>query len=94
MIMFMREFKVIDSAESVEKLRMRLKDHELEQYGESFIPEHVYDAIKRSTRFSNMRVRHSLLVTVADLDSVDTNKMPRNFWAYCWRYFMKSATWF
>jgi ubiquitin carboxyl-terminal hydrolase 10 len=52
----MREFNVIDSADSVEKLRMRLKDTELEQYGESFIPEHVYDVIKRLPRFSTMRV--------------------------------------
>lgn len=53
----MREFKIIDSAESVDKLRMRLKDSELEEYGESFIPEYVYDIIKRLPRFSTMRVR-------------------------------------
>jgi len=52
----MREFKVIDSAESTEKLRMRLKDGELEQYGDSVIPEYVYDVIKRLPRFSSMRV--------------------------------------
>jgi ubiquitin carboxyl-terminal hydrolase 10 len=55
-IMFMREFKVIDSAESVEKLRMRLKDTELEQYGEQFTPEYVYDVTKRLPRFAHMRV--------------------------------------
>jgi len=53
----MREFKVIDSAESSEKLRMRLKDGELEKYGEPFIPEYVYDVIKRLPMFSSMRVR-------------------------------------
>ncbi|KAF2674020.1 cysteine proteinase [Microthyrium microscopicum] len=58
MILFMREYKVIDSAESVEKLRMRLKDTELEQYGDAFIPEYVYDAIKRLPRFSTMRRGH------------------------------------
>jgi len=52
----MREFSVIDSAVSTEQLRMRLKDSELEQYGESFIPEYVYDVIKGLPRFSSMRV--------------------------------------
>lgn len=56
MIMFLREFKVIDSAESTEKLQMRLKDTELEQYGEAFAPEYVYDVIKRLPRFAHMRV--------------------------------------
>ena len=54
--MFMREFPVIDSAVSVKQLRMRLKDSELEQYGESFIPEYVYEVIRRLPRFSSMRV--------------------------------------
>lgn len=58
MILFMREFKVIDSASSVEQLRMRLKDNELEQYGDSLIPEYVYDVIKRLPRFSTMRRGH------------------------------------
>ncbi|KAI9836229.1 MAG: hypothetical protein M1819_001566 [Sarea resinae] len=58
MIMFMREFPVIDSAVSVEQLRMRLKDSELEQYGEPFIPEFVYDVIRRLPRFSSMRRGH------------------------------------
>ena len=52
----MREFNVIDAADSTEKLRMRLKDNELEQYGESFVPEYVYDVIKHLPRFSTMRV--------------------------------------
>jgi len=54
----MREFKIIDSAESVEKLRMRLKDTELEQYGEPLIPEYVYDVIRRLPRFAHMRRGH------------------------------------
>jgi ubiquitin carboxyl-terminal hydrolase 10 len=58
MIMFMREFKTIDSAESAEKLRMRLKDQELQQYGDSIIPEYVYDTIKQLPRFSSMRRGH------------------------------------
>jgi ubiquitin carboxyl-terminal hydrolase 10 len=52
----MREFKVIDSAVSVEKLRMRLKSEELEQYGEHFTPEFVYEAIRTLPRFASMRV--------------------------------------
>lgn len=52
----MREFPVIDSALSVEKLRMRLKETELEQYGEPFTPEFVYEVIRRLPRFSSMRV--------------------------------------
>lgn len=54
----MREFKVIDSAASVKQLRLRLKDNELEQYGDAFIPEYVYDVIKRLPRFSSMRRGH------------------------------------
>ncbi|KAI9701749.1 MAG: hypothetical protein M1820_006377 [Bogoriella megaspora] len=58
MIMFMREYNVIDSAASVEQLRMRLKDGELEQYGDPFAPEYVYDVIKHLPRFSTMRRGH------------------------------------
>ena len=64
--MFMREFHVIDSAVSVEQLRMRLKENELEQYGEAFIPEFVYEVIRRLPRFSSMRVSWST-VFVLDL---------------------------
>jgi ubiquitin carboxyl-terminal hydrolase 10 len=52
----MREYKVIDSATSVEQLKLRLKDSELEQYGEAFTPDFVYDVIKRLPRFVTMRV--------------------------------------
>ncbi|KAL8829932.1 MAG: hypothetical protein Q9191_001725 [Dirinaria sp. TL-2023a] len=58
MIMFMREFSAIDSAVSVKQLQMRLKDNELEQYGEAFIPEFVYEVIRRLPRFSSMRRGH------------------------------------
>ena len=54
--MFMREFPLIDSAVSLEQLRMRLKENELEQYGEPFTPDFVYDVIRRLPRFSTMRV--------------------------------------
>ncbi|KAI1495554.1 hypothetical protein F5X99DRAFT_403173 [Biscogniauxia marginata] len=58
MIMFMREYKVIDSAVSVDQLRRRLKSEELEQYGEPFTPEFVYDAIRKLPRFASMRRGH------------------------------------
>ncbi|ODH52908.1 hypothetical protein GX48_00775 [Paracoccidioides brasiliensis] len=58
MIMFMREFRVIDAATSAEKLRLRLKQNELEQYGESFIPEYVYQVIRHLPRFRDMRRGH------------------------------------
>ena len=52
----MREFPVIDAAVTIDQLRMRLKETELEQYGEAFIPEFVYEVIRRLPRFSSMRV--------------------------------------
>jgi hypothetical protein len=55
--MFMREYSVIDSATTVEQLRLRLKDNELEQYGEPFTPDFVYDVMKRLPRFVTMQVR-------------------------------------
>ena len=58
-IMFQREFNVIDSAASVEQLRRRLNSEELEQYGEPFTPEFVYDAIRTLPRFASMRVSYS-----------------------------------
>ncbi|KAI1492552.1 hypothetical protein F5X96DRAFT_373059 [Biscogniauxia mediterranea] len=58
MIMFMREYKAIDSAVSVDQLRRRLKNEELEQYGEPFTPEFVYDAIRKLPRFASMRRGH------------------------------------
>jgi ubiquitin carboxyl-terminal hydrolase 10 len=55
--MFLREFPIIDSAPSVEKLRLRLKEGELEQYGDPFTPDFVYDVMKRLPRFVTMQVR-------------------------------------
>ncbi|KAI0473228.1 cysteine proteinase [Xylariaceae sp. FL0804] len=58
MIMFSREYKIIDSAVSVDQLRMRLRSEELEQYGEPFTPEFVYEAIRKLPRFASMRRGH------------------------------------
>lgn len=55
-ILFAREFPIIDSAESADKLKLRLKSEELEQYGPSFTPKDVYEAIKRIPRFADMKV--------------------------------------
>lgn len=60
MTMFMRDFEVIDSAVSPNQLRLRLKDAELEKYGEPLAPEYVYDVIRRLPRFDNMKVRFPL----------------------------------
>jgi len=54
--MFMHEFPIIDSAVSIEQLRLRLKANELEEYGDPFTPEFVYEIIRRLPRFSSMRV--------------------------------------
>jgi len=56
MIMFMREFKVLLSAESMDALRRMLKPEIVEQYGEPVTPEYVYDAIRNLPRFQGMRV--------------------------------------
>ncbi|KAM0279225.1 hypothetical protein ACHAQH_004682 [Verticillium albo-atrum] len=58
MILFMKEFQVINSGDSVAKLRRLLKNEELEQYGTSFTPEFIYQAIEPDKRFENMRRGH------------------------------------
>lgn len=52
----MKEYHPITSANSVEQLRLRLKQEELEQYGEALIPENLYDVIRSLARFRDMRV--------------------------------------
>jgi ubiquitin carboxyl-terminal hydrolase 10 len=52
----MKEFRVIDAATSVDQLKLRLKQEELEQYGEAFIPEYVYQVTRQLPRFRDMRV--------------------------------------
>lgn len=82
----MREFPIIDSATSVEKLNLRLKDSELEQYGQSFTPNFVYEVINKLPRFSSMRVSQlqipSLLFFLT-FHSVGINKMQKNFLDSC-----------
>lgn len=57
-IMFVQEYSVICSAKTVEQLRLRLKSEDFENYGDSFIPEYVYSAIKDLPRFREMRRGH------------------------------------
>lgn len=56
----MREFKIIDSALSAKQLQLRLKDIELEQYGENLTPDYIYTAMRRLPRFANMEVSLSI----------------------------------
>jgi hypothetical protein len=90
----MREFKVIDSAESVEKLRLRLKESEHDQFGDSFIPEYVYDAIRRHAQFSNMRVSFVLnfFFTVINMSSAVISRTPRSSSDSCSRHCTASAS--
>ena len=94
-IMFIREFSIIDSATSPERLRMRLKDQELEEYGEAFTPEFVYEVIRRLPKFSSMRVGLCLYLlppTITDVHSEVINKTPRSFWGFYWKSYMKNAS--
>ncbi|KAF9893557.1 Ubiquitin carboxyl-terminal hydrolase 10 [Aspergillus nanangensis] len=58
LIMFMKEFRIIDAAQSEEQLKLRLKPTELEQYGDAFTPEFVYQVIRHLPRFRDMRRGH------------------------------------
>lgn len=57
-ITFIREFKPIYSAESPEKVRLALKDKDIELYGEPFTPDYIYEAIKNLPRFKTMQRGH------------------------------------
>ncbi|KIW68304.1 hypothetical protein PV04_04259 [Phialophora macrospora] len=57
-IMFIREYPIICSANSVDQLRLRLKPEDYENFGDSLIPEYVYAAIKDLPRFREMRRGH------------------------------------
>ncbi|TQS36579.1 hypothetical protein Golomagni_02967 [Golovinomyces magnicellulatus] len=58
MILFMREYSVINGGISADELRTHLKERELEQYGDPFIPDFFYNVINRLPRFSSMRRGH------------------------------------
>jgi ubiquitin carboxyl-terminal hydrolase 10 len=54
----MREFKIIDSATSVDQFRLRLKPEDFENFGDAFTPEYVYSAIRELPRFRDMHRGH------------------------------------
>jgi ubiquitin carboxyl-terminal hydrolase 10 len=58
MIMFMREFKALASANMADVLRTILNPPQLEQYGDPVIPQYVYDAIAKLDRLNSMRRGH------------------------------------
>lgn len=58
MIMFMKEYSPIDTAPSVEQLRLRLKPDDLENYGDALRPDFVYESINKLPRFRDMRRGH------------------------------------
>jgi ubiquitin carboxyl-terminal hydrolase 10 len=60
----MKEFRIIDAARSEEQLRLRLKHSELEEYGEAFTPEYVYQVIRQLPRFRDMRVGNPFQTSV------------------------------
>lgn len=53
----MQEFKVLHSAVSVDQLKGRLRNEELEKYGDALTLEFLYDAIRKVPRFASMEVR-------------------------------------
>jgi ubiquitin carboxyl-terminal hydrolase 10 len=53
--MFMRDFTPITSATTIKELRLRLKDNDVERYGDPLTPVYVYDVIRRLPRFDNMK---------------------------------------
>lgn len=95
MIMFMREFQVLASAESADVLRMLLNQQQLEQYGEAFTPEYVYDAIRKVDRFSSMRVSRWWETPIDDVllisHSEDISRMLRSSLGSYWRGCTTSA---
>lgn len=54
----MHEFTLSKSASSATQLRQLLKPEDLEQFGEPFTPEFVYEAIRQLPRFASMRRGH------------------------------------
>lgn len=56
--MFMKEYNAIDTASSVEQLRLRLKQEDFEKYGDSLRPDFVYETINKLPRFRDMRRGH------------------------------------
>ena len=54
----MREYPSIDTAATLEQLRLRLKAEDFEKYGDSLRPDFVYETINKLPRFRDMRRGH------------------------------------
>ena len=71
-LLFMEEFKVIDSAPSVEALRTKLKDNVFDRTGPPFEPKGVQDALPKydqhydATTFETMKVNYTHSLTYRD----------------------------
>lgn len=52
----MREFPTITSADTASKLKLQIRNDDVEKYGDAFIPANVYDTINKLPRFSAMKV--------------------------------------
>ena len=95
MIMFMREFKVLASADSADVLRSLLSQPQLEQYGDPVIPQYVYDAIAKLDRFISMRVRQNnfpFVIQLLMVDSAVTNKTQKSSWDFYLKVCTMSAS--
>lgn len=58
MIMFLREFRVMESGRTINSLRKKLSPGAFEQVGDSFTPEYVYKVIRRLPLFKTMTHGH------------------------------------
>jgi ubiquitin carboxyl-terminal hydrolase 10 len=58
MILFMKEFRILASADSAESLHQKLKKEQLEKYGETLAPENIYEAVRQNPRFLHMKRGH------------------------------------
>lgn len=58
MIMFLREFRVMETGRTINALRKKLSPGAFEQVGDSFTPEYVYRVIRRLPLFRDMTHGH------------------------------------
>lgn len=50
----MREFQVLESAQTADELQKKIEPGQLEKFGKAFTPDYVYDVIRTLPRFSSM----------------------------------------
>ena len=55
-VVFLREFRVLGALPSYKNLSGHKEKQYLETFGEPFVPEFVYGALREIQRFSSMRV--------------------------------------